>query len=222
MRKKCMLVGALMFVVAISAAAQSEAPKGEITGDYSYFRFNPTLPTSGQNQNLNGGGFDLTYFITPMIGVKADLQFYGSAGINFQLATPFVTPRGAFTVPAGVYHASGSMQTYTFGPVVKARYKHFEPFGQILFGVGHTNTYAQLSKTVAAAPGATLPIQPSQTPFTMVVGGGVDLPIRHNIAVRAADFDYVLTRITNPLTSTNNQNNWRYGAGVQFRFGGAK
>jgi len=33
-----------------------------------------------------------------------------------------------------------------------------------------------------------------------------------------AEVDYFLTRYTNPITSTNNQNNFRYLGGVVFRF----
>jgi hypothetical protein len=54
----------------------------------------------------------------------------------------------------------------------------------------------------------------------MAAGGGIDLPIGKVVAIRLAEIDYVLTRLTNPLTSTNNQNNFRYVGGIQFRFGG--
>src|SRR5580698_866641 len=33
-----------------------DSPKAEITGDYSYFRLNPGLPSVWNSQNLNGGG----------------------------------------------------------------------------------------------------------------------------------------------------------------------
>jgi hypothetical protein len=220
MTKKWMLAGALTFLVTISAVAQTtEAPKAEITGEYSYLRFNPTLPQLN-NRNFNGGGVDLSYFFLPMVGFKAELLFYGSTNFTTIFSTPFATSFG--TIPAGTYVANGSMQTYQFGPIVKARYKHFEPFGQILFGISHTNAYANVEKAIAATPGAVFKVQGSQTPFAMTVGGGIDIPIRPNIALRAADIDYMLTRFTNPVTSTNNQNNFKYSAGLQFRWGAAK
>lgn len=217
MTKKCLLAGALIFLVAISAVAQTtEAPKAEITGEYSYLRFNPTLPGIN-NRNFNGGGVDLSYFFRPMVGFKAELLFYGSTAFN--TVFPATTTSIGF-IPAGAYSANGSMQTYQFGPIVKARYRHFEPFGEILFGIAHINAYANLSKVIAVAPGSTLKVQGSQTPFAMTVGGGIDIPVTPTIAIRAADIDYVLTRLTNPLTSTNNQNNFKYAAGLQFRWGG--
>lgn len=211
---KCMLFGVIACALAMPAFAQ-DAPKVEVTGEYSYLRFNPTLPAI-QNRNFNGGGVDLSFFLRPAFGVKADLLFYGST--NFTTTFGAVNTSAGF-IPAGTYSANGTLKTYLFGPIVKARLKHFEPFGQILFGVAHVDAYANLSKIIAVAPGATLHVQGNQNPFAMAVGGGVDLPLGKVVAVRLADIDYVLTRLTNPLTSTNNQNHFRYAGGIQFRFG---
>lgn len=213
---KCVLLTSLAVVLSIPAIAQSDPPKVELTGDYSYVRFNPTLPRI-QNRNFNGGGFDLSFFLRPAFGVKADLQFYGSTNFTTTFGT-VVTSRGI--IPAGTYSANGSLKTYLFGPIFKARKKHFEPFGQVLFGVAHVDAYANLSKVIAATPGATLPVQGNQNPFALAAGLGVDVPVGKKIAIRVADVDYLLTRLSNPLTSSNNQNNFRYSGGVQFRFGG--
>ncbi len=65
MKSKWMLLGALAACIwAIPAVAQ-DPPKVEITGEYSYLRFNPSLPAL-QNRNFNGGGFDASYFLRPM------------------------------------------------------------------------------------------------------------------------------------------------------------
>jgi opacity protein-like surface antigen len=217
MKSKWMLPGTLVCALVIPTLAQ-DSPKVEITGDYSYVRFNPTLPRA-QNKSFNGGGFDASFFLRPALGVKADLQFYGSTTFTTTFAT---TVTSAGIIPAGTYSSNGSLKTYLFGPIVKGRMKHFEPFGQILFGVAHVDAYANLSRVIAGTPGATLHVQGNQNPFAMAVGGGVDLPLSHAIAVRLADVDYLLTRLTNPLTSTNNQNNFRYAGGIQFRLGGSK
>jgi len=52
----------------------------------------------------------------------------------------------------------------------------------------------------------------------MAVGGGLDISLSSRISIRPVEFDYVLTRYTNPLTSTNNQNNFRYCGGIVFKF----
>lgn len=215
---KCnwMLLGALALAMAVPAVAQSEGDKVEITGDYSYVRFNPTLPHI-QNRSFNGGGFDASFFLRPAFGVKADLQFYGSTTFTTTFP-PTVTSAGI--IPAGTYSSNGTFKTYLFGPIIKGRKGHFEPFAQVLFGVAHVDAYANLSKIIAATPGATLHVQGAQNPFALAVGGGLDVPLNRHFAVRLADVDYLLTRLTNPLTSTNNQNNFRYAGGIQVRFGG--
>jgi len=50
-------------------------------------------------------------------------------------------------------------------------------------------------------------------------GGGVDIPINHRVSFRPAEFSYLLTRFSNPLTKTNNQNNFRYSVGINFNLG---
>ena len=52
----------------------------------------------------------------------------------------------------------------------------------------------------------------------MAMGGGLDVSVSERISIRLLEIDYVLTRYTNPLTSTNNQNNFRYLGGVVFKF----
>jgi hypothetical protein len=218
MKHKWMLLTGLVLAMAVPAVAQSEAPKVEITGQYSYLRFNPTLPAIN-NRSFNGGGPSFSFFLRPSFGIKADLLFYGST--TFTTTFGNVNTRVGF-IPAGVYSTNGNMQNYLFGPIVKFRKRRFEPFGEILFGVAHTNTYANLSRVIARTPGSTLVVQGGQSPFAMAVGGGVDVPVSRVIAIRVGDVDYLLTRMTNPFTLTNNQNNFRYSGGVQFRFGGAK
>jgi hypothetical protein len=215
MKSKWILMIALACASAIPALAQG-SDKVEITGDYSYFRFNPSLPAI-QHRNLDGGGFDLSFFLRPVIAFKADVQFYG--GTNFTTTFGAVNTSAGF-IPAGTYSTNGTLKTYLFGPMIKGRLHHFEPFGEVLFGVSHVDAYENLSRLIALTPTATLHVQGSENPFTMAAGGGIDLPVGKVFAIRLAEFDYVLTRLSNPLTSTNNQNHFRYQAGVQFRFGG--
>jgi hypothetical protein len=214
MKTKFMLLGAMALALATTLVAQ-DAPKVELTGDYTYMRFNPSLPAL-QNRNLNGGGLDASFFVRPAIAFKADLQFYG--GTTYTTTFGAVNTSAGF-IPAGTYSANGTLKTYLFGPLIKARLHKVEAFGEILFGVAHVDAYANLSKVIAATPTATLHVQGNQNPFSMAVGGGIDLPVGKAFAIRVAEVDYVLTRLTNPLTSTNNQNHFRYLAGVQFRFG---
>ena len=70
------------------------------------------------------------------------------------------------------------------------------------------------------AGGGTIKAAGTQHPFTMAFGGGVDFNVSRNVAFRLGEFDWILTRYTNPITDTNNQNNFRYLGGIVFKFGG--
>ena len=101
------------------------------------------------------------------------------------------------------------------GPVVKFRAEKFEPFAEVLFGGAHSSFYGNLCNALAGC-GVN---NPSNNAFDFVIGGGVDIPLSHSIAFRPAQVDYVLTRFGNGFTSGNqNQSNFRYQAGIQFRF----
>jgi len=113
--------------------------------------------------------------------------------------------------------ASGNLFTYNAGPVLKYRTEHFEPFVETLFGGAHSNTYQNLQKACQATCVTTQ--NPSNNAFDFVIGGGIDIPLSKSIAIRPAQFDFVLTRFGNSFTKgNNNQSNFRYNAGVVFRF----
>ena len=185
MRNGFLLLASLAFVTA--AFAQEE--KWDVSGDYSYLRFNPTLQ-GFNSRSFNGGGGSAQYNVSKWLGVKGDFQGYAST-------------------------------TWMFGPVIRIPANKFTLWGETLFGGSHTNAYATLSREFIAN-GGDIRLIGSQHPFTMTAGGGLDLNMSKTVALRLGEFDYVLTRYTNPLTSTNNQNSFRYAAGVVFMFGGEK
>jgi len=75
--------------------------------------------------------------------------------------------------------------------------------------VNLSNAIDQAGGTVAVA---------TQHPFTMALGGGLDVDAGKHIGLRLTEFDYVLSRYSNPLTSTGNQNNFRYCGGIILKF----
>jgi hypothetical protein len=99
------------------AAYAQDSPKVEVTGYYSYFRFNPENSGTLSSHSLNGGGGDVTFFLTHMIGIKAEFGGYESTKVKFENAFSSAT-------------ASANLFTYNVGPVVKFRSGHFEPFAE--------------------------------------------------------------------------------------------
>ncbi len=205
------LLGAL--VLFGLAAWSQEFPRYELNVDYSYFRYNPSHAFSQSGHSLNGAGGAINVNINSYLGIKMELNGYGSQGFNFTIVNPIITPKG--TIPAGFFHANGNMFTYLFGPQIKFRTPKFQPFGQLLFGGAHSNVYANLF-TASGGIGTA----PAGNGFSMAFGGGLDIPVSRVIAIRPAQVDYVLTRFNNSVTG--NQSNFRYQAGVTFNLGGTK
>jgi opacity protein-like surface antigen len=104
----------------------------------------------------------------------------------------------------GYYTSNGfgsGLFSYLFGPRIDFRaHGKVTPFAQILFGGTRT-----------------IDISPSQNAFAMTVGGGVDFKISEHFAIRPFQTEYLLTKFT--VNANKRQNNFRYSAGIIFRFG---
>ena len=212
---KWIFLVALACLSAIPAAAQDHVPVAEVSVGYSYFRFNPTIPQL-HSRSFNGGGGSAIYNVNSYLGIKAEFMGFGSTSWTTTFAAPVVTPHG--TIPAGTFQSQGNMFTYLFGPQATYRTSRVNYFAEFLFGGSNSNGYANLIKSIDAS-GGTVNVSGTQHPFTMAIGGGIDINLSKSIAFRPVEIDYALTRYSNPLTNVNNQNHFRYVAGIVFRFG---
>jgi len=190
-------------------------PRVEIPGYYSFMRFNPENSDIVSGFSLNGGGGGVTFNVNHFFGIESEFNGYSSLTKTFAFPATANSP-----CPLGcTVRASANLFTYNVGPVFKHRSEHFEPFVEALFGGAHSNTYQHLFK--ACALSCTTVTNPSNNAFDFVIGGGFDVPVKHWLAIRPAQVDYVLTRFGNGFTRGNqNQSNLRYNGGVVFRFGG--
>lgn len=74
----------LIFGLAMgSLVCAQDSPKAEITGYYSYFRFNPENSGTLSSHSLNGGGADVTYFFSRLVGIKAEFGGYQSNSVTY-------------------------------------------------------------------------------------------------------------------------------------------
>ncbi len=212
MKLKATVFGAILLLGA--ALWAQEFPRAEVGLNYSYARYSPSAPYS-QGHSLNGGGGSATFNINQYLGIKMDLQGFGSTLVGFNIPANSTFPDGA----SG--NVQGNLFTYLFGPQVKIRAQKAQPFFHVLFGGAHSNVYANAFQTICQpiAGGCSFTATPGADAFAMAVGGGVDIPINKRISIRPGEVDYLLTRFTNPFTSTNNQNNFRYSVGVVFNLG---
>jgi len=210
LRSALVLTAVMLFGTTVFAQdyAKIEVPVG-----YSYMRFNPENSGTFNGASLNGGGGGVTFFFNHMIGVTAEFDGYGSFTRSHTFPASANSP-----CPLGcTLTANGNLFTYNIGPVVKYRTSHFEPFVEALFGGAHSNVYQNLTK--ACQLNCVTTNNPSNNAWDFVIGGGIDIPVTKNIAIRPAQVDFVLTRFGNNFTGgNNNQSNFRYNAGVVFRF----
>ena len=205
-------LGVVVLLLGLAASAQ-EFPRWEVGVDYSYARFNPNAAYT-QAKSLNGGGGSLDININEYLGIKMDLQGYGSNTLTFN-----ITPNSRF--PSGATGTvSGNLFTYLFGPQIKIRAHGFHPFAHLLLGGAHSNVYgngfAKICQPVVGA--CAFKGAPSGNAFALAFGGGLDIPVGHIVEFRPAEIDYLLTDFTNQFANSN-QNNFRYSAGVVFNFG---
>lgn len=210
--KKSICLLAFVALVALMAAAQSEYPKVELSGDYSYISLHPQILSS---QNANGGGGAFVYNFSPLFGLKADFQGYAAGtGISTYLKDKYGY--------AG--SASGNGFTYLFGPQIKKHSGKFQPFGEALFGAIHTNGYATLLKCIENNGCNGISGNGNNNGFAMEFGGGLDIPISTHVQIRPVEVDYLYTHIgANHLANYSaGWNNFKYAGGVNFTFGGAK
>jgi opacity protein-like surface antigen len=129
-------------------------------------------------------------------GWNASVAFNANKGFGF--VADFGGAYGSVEPYAG-YNVDLKIHSFLFGPKVAMRTEKITPFAQALFGVSHTK-YSDDDNTYAD--------------FTMALGGGLDLNVHKNMAVRLAQAEYITTQVSGVRF-----NHFRYSAGVVFQLG---
>ncbi|HKF49341.1 MAG TPA: outer membrane beta-barrel protein [Terracidiphilus sp.] len=206
-------VSLAVFVLAGTMAWAQDAPKAELSFDYSFARYAPSASYT-QGHSLNGGGGRFTYNVNNWLGLAADFQGYNSNTNKFVVPPNTYFPGGA----AGT--ASGNLFTYLFGPVLKYRWEGVRPYADLLFGAAHSSVYGNAFKQICQPVAGTCSFSssPNGDAYAMSIGGGIDFPLNQRIDLRIGEFDYLYTRFTNQFTNAG-QNNFRYLGGLNINLG---
>ena len=173
----------------LSPRAWAQVPsKMEAGVDYNYVHTN--APPGGCGCiSMNGGDGWFAYYLTGSFAAIAQISAQHASNI-------------------GGVGADLTFTSYLFGPRYSRRVtKRLLPFGQVLIGGAHASG--------SLAPGSS-GIAGSSNAFAMTAGGGVDVGVTRHFAIRPAELDYYLTRFNNGVN--DHQNNFRFAAGVVFRF----
>jgi len=183
----------VLLFAAVSAGpalwGQEQPSQLEAYGGHYYARFNV-------NANVPGIAPSATYNGN---GGGGQLEY----NVNHWLGV--VGDLGGFrATSSGSGSFAGGVFTYLLGPRVNFRRGKVTLFAQTLFGgVWTTDGIAQ-----STGP---------ENNFAMTAGGGIDFKVSKHISIRPVQAEYFLTKIPDGLN--NRQNNFRFGAGVVFRFG---
>ena len=217
-----------------SAVAQSNAPKLEAFGGYSYLHIDTqgvtgsTLDTAcnailgagtcppgsfGVHPSANGWNASAQYNATHFLGIKGDFSghYNTPVTISSQIANA-LAQAGVTGLPPKAHSYS-----YLFGPVLFQSNGKYTPFAHALFGQNNVGT--SLSHVTGLGISG---LTASDTAFAMAFGGGVDIKISERIAVRAGQVDYLYTKHDfsgGAPGIAGHQNNLRASVGIVFQFG---
>lgn len=174
-------------IVAATAAWGEEPPSLDVAIVYNALRAN-IVP--GATFWMQGGS------------VQIHGQFWRGLGIVADVA-------GLHTSNANGAGKGLDLVTATFGPRYTWTLAHRRCafFGQALAGEANG-----LNSVFPTATG----VESSNHGLALEVGGGVNLPLSHHLAVRAFEADWVRTQLSNSTTGV--QNNLRMGAGIVLKF----
>ena len=197
MRRFLIIAGLMLLSGGIASAS---CDRFEVSGGYDFFRLNTsvtittqpsgtgsgTSTTTNQSFNLNGWNAGAAVNANCWLGLVADIS--GTYG------TPVVSGNNVTT---HVYN-------YVFGPRINLRNSsRVTPFFEALFGVSDKSLVS-----------STAGLNKSVNSFAAAFGGGVDIGITKNVAIRGRG-DYVLTD-----SAGARQNNANVSVGLVLRFGG--
>lgn len=200
--KKLFALFALIAICALTAFAQG-TPLIEVNGGYTYQHWDtpPVLLPGPSAFNLNGFNVGLGVNIKQWVAGVADIT--------------------------GTYHSitdpvNGNSKThiysYLFGPRFYPLGHHkLSPYFHGLFGVA---TYHIDAPAFNGSPA----FSQTDNDFSFAFGGGLDWSVGRHFAIRLCQFDYQQTRFLHSDAAAagvpaNNQNNFKYSAGVVIKFG---
>lgn len=149
------------------------------------------LDVFDQTEGLHGVNASVAGNFTRYLGAKGDYSFHTKS-------FDFVDGTDTFSTDVNVHNLVGGLQIKDNAKETKVR-----PFAHLMAGIAHL-------KFTANGLGAGF--SESETGFSGIVGGGIDVRVNNRVDIRAIQFDYNPTRL-----GGETQHNFRIGVGIVFR-----
>ena len=190
MKKTLFLSSLLAICLPLAASAQEAAPKVEIFGGYSFLRADTGAIVIDRN-SAYGFNTSLAGNITKHIGIVGEFSRF--------------TVSDSFTQSVlGPVNVDSNVVTYLFGPRITLHRGKVEPFVHALLGGAREND--KLSGGLVN--------EFTENAFAFALGGGLDIKVNDNFAIRVAQVDYLGYKL-----SAETGNNFRYSVGIVIRLG---
>jgi opacity protein-like surface antigen len=199
--KRLLLLLALVAICSVPTFAQV-TPIFEVNGGYTFQRWDvPSFAQPPSSLNFNGFNAGASFFFTRWLAGAVDVT-------------------GTFNTQSDPINGTAKthIYSYLFGPRIYPLGHHkLTPYFHGMFGVA---TY----DINVPAFGGNPAFSESNDDFSYAIGGGLDLSLGKHIAIRLGQFDYQQTRFLHADAVTagvspENQNNFKYSAGIVFKFG---
>ncbi len=195
----------ILFLFALGAIAQDE-PRFETYLGYSFTRVNSGINVPAFS--ANGGLGEIAFNFNKWFAAVGSFPAVHNGNIHN-------------------LHVDQTLFGYMFGPRVHVRFGRITPFFETLFGSTNDSRSFRVPGTTVQIGNTTLAQRfvNSANSFSMLAGGGLDLPISRHLAFRPIKLDYYMTRFQpifiEGLGNANrnrNQSNLLYSTGFNFRF----
>ena len=206
MKKLSVILGLLLMVGAVCVA--QEVPKQEVYLGYSFLRVNAATRVPAFTANGGLGAFQYN-FNEYFAGVA---EFGGYHNGNISGAQLDSTLMSYLFGPRLTFNKTGVTSVFVHGLFGGTHYTRSISLAPSVNPLGTVDTTSQRAEG-------------SKDAFSMAWGGGIDIKLHHNIALRPIQLDYYMTRFQplfinglGDVNGNNNQHHLRYSAGVAFRF----
>jgi opacity protein-like surface antigen len=203
MKKLSFLASLIILCLPMMAQAQEqEAPRVEISGGYMLLRLNTgAVPANAgldpnlENPTLHGFNVSLAGNVARHFGIASEYSEQTKSLTLNVLGAP---------IPQGV-DLKLKVRTLLFGPRVTLHRGKVEPFAHALFGVAYATAEASVQGVSDDVEGVA---------FAYALGGGVDIKVHKNLAIRVAQLDYLGAKADGDTIG-----NFRFSVGVVIRLG---
>jgi hypothetical protein len=207
--KRFFSVTSLVLVASLAAMAQ-DYPKAEVFGGYSFFRADGSSSIRvGGGDNLNGWNASVCGNLNGWFGLAADFSgHYDSSSSTTELSPPGVPGLPPLPTFSTKVNSDTNIFTFLVGPRFSYRKnERMTPFAHVLLGASRRHADSEISSSSFGR----VSFSANDTAFAAAVGGGLDVPLSKDLALRVVQAECVLTR-----SFGNNGNNARVSTGSFF------